>query len=91
MLRKQFAMDRSQSGAVDFSRDFPALTVAPVDNAEKIHLRLFVDRCSVEAFGENGRYAMTNLVFPSDTYNKMTFESDKKSFIVKSLKIYRLK
>ena len=91
VLRKQFAMDRSQSGAVDFSRDFPALTVAPVDNAEKIHLRLFVDRCSVEAFGENGRYAMTNLVFPSDTYNKMTFESDKKSFIVKSLKIYRLK
>ena len=91
VVRKQFVMDRSASGIVGFSRDFPAVTVAPVRNTDQIHLRLFIDRSSVEAFGEEGEYVMTNLVFPSDTYNKMTFESDKKSFIVKSLKIYRLK
>lgn len=27
--RKQFVMDRSESGTVDFSKDFPAVTVAP--------------------------------------------------------------
>ena len=29
--RKQFVMDRSESGKVDFSKDFPAVTVAPVN------------------------------------------------------------
>lgn len=91
VVRKQFVMDRSESGIVDFSRDFPAVTVAPVGNTERISLRLFIDRSSVEAFGENGEYVMTNLVFPSEPYNKMTFKSDKESFVVKSLNVYRLK
>lgn len=29
--RKQFVMDRSESGTVDFSKDFPAVTVAPAN------------------------------------------------------------
>ena len=31
-------------------------------------LRLFIDRSSVEAFGDGGRFAMTNQVFPSEPY-----------------------
>lgn len=54
VVRKQFVMDRSASGIVGFSRDFPAVTVAPVRNTDQIHLRLFIDRSSVEVFGEDG-------------------------------------
>lgn len=90
VVRKQFVMDRSASGIVGFSRDFPAVTVAPVRNTDQIHLRLFIDRSSVEAFGEEGEYVMTNLFFPAEPYNRMVFSSDKGSYIVKSMNVYRL-
>lgn len=90
VVRKQFVMDRSASGIVGFSRDFPAVTVAPVRNTDQIHLRLFIDSSSVEAFGEDGEYVMTNLVFPAEPYNRMVFSSDKGSYIVKSMNVYRL-
>lgn len=88
--RKQFVMDRSESGTVDFSKDFPAVTVAPVNVDKELTLRLFVDRSSIEAFGEDGKFVMTNLVFPSQPYVKMCFEADKNGYAVKSLNVYKL-
>lgn len=90
LARRQFVMDRSESGTVDFSKDFPAVTVAPADTDKELILRLFVDRSSIEAFGEDGKFVMTNLVFPSLPYNKMRFTSDEKGYTVKLLKVYRL-
>lgn len=88
--RKQFVMDRSESGTVDFSKDFPAVTVAPANVDKELTLRLFVDRSSIEAFGEDGKFVMTNLVFPSQPYVKMCFEADKNEYAVKSLNVYKL-
>ncbi len=88
--RKQFVMDRSESGMVDFSKDFPAVTVAPVNVDKELTLRLFVDRSSIEAFGEDGKFVMTNLVFPSQPYVKMCFEADKNGYAVKALNVYKL-
>lgn len=88
--RKQFVMDRSESGKIDFSKDFSAVTVAPVNVDKELTLRLFVDRSSIEAFGEDGKFVMTNLVFPSQPYVKMCFEADKNEYAVKSLNVYKL-
>ena len=88
--RKQFVMDRSESGTVDFSKDFPAVTVAPANVDKELVLRLFVDRSSIEAFGEDGKFVMTNLVFPSQPYVKMCFEADKNGYAVKTLNVYTL-
>lgn len=88
--RKQFVIDRSESGTVDFSKDFPAVTVAPANVDKELTLRLFVDRSSIEAFGEDGKFVMTNLVFPSQPYVKMCFEADKNGYAVKSLNVYKL-
>lgn len=88
--RKHFVMDRSESGTVDFSKDFPAVTVAPANVDKELTLRLFVDRSSIEAFGEDGKFVMTNLVFPSQPYVKMCFEADKNGYAVKTLNVYKL-
>lgn len=88
--RKQFVMDRSESGTVDFSKDFPAVTVAPANVDKELTLRLFVDRSSIEAFGEDGKFVMTNLVFPSQPYVKMCFEADKNGYAVRTLNVYKL-
>lgn len=88
---RQFVMDRSVSGETAFSRDFPAMTVAPVSETGDFTLRLFVDRSSIEAFGDGGKFVMTNIVFPSEPYNKMKFESVRGSFTVKKMNVYKLK
>ena len=40
-------------------------------------LRLFIDRCSIEAFDTDGKMAMTNLVFPSEPYNTIKVKGGK--------------
>ena len=50
------SFDRRHSGIVDFSQDFPAVTVAPTfENDKKISLRIFIDKSSMEVFGNNGK------------------------------------
>jgi len=61
-------VDRTHSGEVGFSKDFPTRTEAPLKlNANRLRLDVVVDRDSVEVFAEGGRVTMTNLVFaPQD-------------------------
>jgi levanase/fructan beta-fructosidase len=66
--KQTFIMDRTKSGDVSFSEAFPCVTKAPTYGSMK-QLRIFVDRCSIEAFDVEGKMAMTNLVFPSEPYN----------------------
>ena len=68
--RQTFSMDRTKSGDVSFSADFPCVTEAPTYGTVK-QLRIFIDRCSVEAFDAEGKMAMTNLVFPTEPYNNI--------------------
>ena len=73
---RTFAMDRTASGNVSFSEAFPCTTVAPTHGRVK-QLRIFVDRCSIEAFDADGHVAMTNLVFPSEPYNSIKVKGGK--------------
>ena len=71
-----FSMDRTKSGDVSFSESFPCVTVAPTFGAVR-QLRLFIDRCSIEAFDAEGKMAMTNLVFPSEPYSILKVKGGK--------------
>ena len=57
--------DRTRCGETVFSQQFPAVTVAPV-HRKLTSLRIFIDNCSVEVFGNNGEVVLTNLVFPKE-------------------------
>ena len=74
--KQTFTMDRTKSGNVDFSEAFPVKTEAPTYGAIR-QLRLFIDRCSIEAFDAEGKMAMTNLVFPSEPYNILKVKGGK--------------
>lgn len=74
--QQTFTMDRTKSGEVGFSQDFPAVTKAPTLGKVR-QLRLFIDRCSIEAFDTDGKMAMTNLVFPSEPYNQIKVKGGK--------------
>jgi levanase/fructan beta-fructosidase len=74
--KQTFTMDRTKSGDVGFSEAFPCVTEAPTYGAIK-QLRIFIDRCSIEAFDAQGKMAMTNLVFPSEPYNTLKVKGGK--------------
>ena len=74
--KQNFTMDRTKSGDISFSEAFPCETKAPTYGTIK-QLRIFVDRCSIEAFDADGKMAMTNLVFPSEPYNNIKVKGGK--------------
>lgn len=92
MKKGTFCMDRRRSGSVGFSENFPVQTETALGiGKDELRLRLFVDKSSVEAFGDGGRFAMTNQVFPSEPYRHVEFYSKGGSYKVASWVVHRLK
>ena len=77
---RTFSMDRTQSGMTDFSNMFKTVSTAPTYGAIT-QLRLFIDKCSIEAFDAAGKMAMTNLVFPTQPYNNLVVKGGAKTTI----------
>ena len=89
---RKMSFDRRESGIVDFSQKFPAITVAPTyENSGKINLRVFIDRSSIELFGNDGEFVMTNLVFPNSPYTQLSIDSKNGDTNLNDLKVYDLK
>lgn len=64
--RQVVFIDRTKSGKVDFDPRFPGRHEAPLaPQRGKIKLHLFVDRSSVEVFGNDGEAVVTDRIFPS--------------------------
>ena len=92
MKEKKVSMDRRKSGEVGFNENFPMLTWTTIESGkDELKLRLFVDKSSVEAFGDGGRFVMTNQVFPSEPYTHIDFYSKGGAYKVDSFVIYKLK
>ena len=84
------AHDRRKTTSINYIDDFALATWAPIKKENKYALDIFVDKCSVEIFLNGGKVAMTNLIFPSEPYNRMCFYSKGGTFNVNSFNVYRL-
>ena len=73
-------MDRTKSGKTDFSNEFAAVTKAPT-YGKICQFRIFIDKSSVEVLDAEGKMAMTNLVFPTKPYNKLTLKGKGKYMV----------
>lgn len=61
-------VDRTRSGNVSFSRDFPGVQRAPLTASDgEVRLRILVDWSSVEVFTDAGHRVITDQIFPSST------------------------
>src|SRR4051794_17733828 len=85
-------VDRTRSGRVDFSRDFPGVQRAPLASRHgKVCLRILVDWSSVEVFAVGGRRVITDQVFPSADSDGVALFADGGSATLDSLKVRRLR
>jgi len=70
-------VDRTHSGKVDWSPDFPVRVYAPLKHsqAEFTTIEIVVDRNSIEVFAENGETVLTDLIYPSAGSDGISFYS----------------
>ena len=81
-----------QQNSVNYKNDFALGTWAPLYlcAGKTFHVNIYVDNCSVEAFVDGGRIAMTNLVFPTKPYNNIQLYSEGGNATFKNVKVYKL-
>ncbi|GAA0516964.1 hypothetical protein GCM10011581_21020 [Saccharopolyspora subtropica] len=91
--RQELSLDRRESGDVDFSPEFPAVTAAPLPlPADRLlDLRILVDRSSVEVFAEDGTVVFTDQVFPRPHSDGMAVFATGGRAVVKSLTVTPLR
>ena len=85
-------VDRTNSGRTSFSPAFPSVSSAPVkpDADGLIHLRVLVDRSSVEVFAGSGEAVITSAVYPSPQSTNVILFSDGGEMTVRSMAIHHL-
>ncbi len=76
----RLSLDRTFSGIIDFNPDFPAIHTMNIHDVAIHNIKLYVDQASVELFVNNGERVMTELVFPTKSYNLIKLEQENPKF-----------
>lgn len=86
-------VDRTASGDVGFSTDFPGVHRAPlaVGPTGEVTLRVLVDWSSVEVFGQDGSVAITDQIFPDPGSDGIEAFARDGSAVLKSVKVTPLR
>lgn len=90
--QKQFYIDRSKSGRVNFNEKFAEKTsIAPrISNEEKLKVTLLLDKTSIELFFDDGASVMTEIFFPKNPFQEFKALSNQ-SFSIHNLNANELK
>jgi fructan beta-fructosidase len=84
-------VDRSQSGITDFNGGFAKRHEAPLEvRNNKVKMHIFVDRSSVEVFGNNGETVITDQIFPDPSDTGLELYAAGGNVTLESLHIYAL-
>lgn len=88
---KELFVDRTRAGRSDFHPEFAGRHGVGLEGIDGLlRLRIFVDRCSVEVFADDGRAALTDLIFPDPDALGMDIFGLETGGTVRSLEVYLL-
>ena len=76
----KMVLDRKGSGLINFEKQFAEIihTLPYVISEKEVDIRIILDWSSIEIFIDNGKYVMTEQVFPTVFYNKLKMSSVEK-------------
>ena len=87
---REVFIDRRASGIINFNDGFAAIHTAPLDIKETVQLKIFVDRCSVEVFVNDGLTSLSDLIYPSMNGNGLEFFTEGGNVLLESLSVFQL-
>ncbi|MFF2243743.1 glycoside hydrolase family 32 protein [Arthrobacter sp. NPDC058130] len=71
-------LDRTASGNTGFHESFASVESVPVPLEDgRLRLRIFLDRCSVEVFAQDGLATITDQVFPAESSSQVGLFADR--------------
>lgn len=82
--------DRRKTNSMNYINDFALATWAPANLNGSHTLQILADNSSLEVFVDGGKIAMTNLVFPSVPYNKLSLAAEGEGFEINSVAVTKL-
>ena len=90
---KQFFIDRSNSGVVEFSENFALKpSIAPrFRKDDNLKINFILDKTSVELFYDEGETVMTEIFFPFEPFQTLSLETLAKKSSLKNLKFHEIK
>jgi fructan beta-fructosidase len=90
--KKQYLIDRTKSGKIDFNSEFAKTSFAPrlTNSKSSSNIELVFDASSVELFADDGFTVMTSVFFPNRRYTQLQIRNNKGA-IIKNLKLLPLK
>jgi len=84
-------VDRRRSGYDEFSSAFPCISSGPMKKRTDItKLHIFIDKCSVEVFGNNGETTISSKIYPDTGSLGIEVFSNHGKVKVKSLEFWEL-
>ena len=92
-LEQQAKQPARMVNSINYKNDFALATWGPLslcDGNQTYHVDIFVDKSSIELFVNNGRIAMTNLVFPVAPYENVKLYSKGGKAEFKNVKVHKL-
>ncbi len=88
---EELYVDRRNSGYDEFSEEFPCVSKGPLKNRTgTIKLHIFVDKCSVEVFGNEGETTISSKIYPDSSSTGIEVFSNNGEVKVKSIEIWEL-
>jgi fructan beta-fructosidase len=88
--RREVFVDRTLSGEVSHSKDFPGRRAASVEKAERLKLHIFVDRSSVEVFVNDGERILSERIYPPEDSDRIELYTKGSGGNILSLQIWEL-
>lgn len=89
---KTLFIDRTRSGKIDFHEAFPAVHSAALEIADDtVSFQIYVDRSSVEVFGEDGLIAITDRIFPEADFSGLSVWAEEGAAELSVMEISTLK
>jgi len=83
-------IDRTRSGLVSFSPDFPGRHRANLHWTSPVKLHIFLDRSSIEVFANDGETVLTDRIYPSPGSDGFEIYSESADAQIPLLKIWKL-
>jgi fructan beta-fructosidase len=90
LAHSEVYVDRTRSGEVSFSKDFPGRHSAKIERGASVKLHVFVDRSSIEVFVNDGERVLSERIYPPAGSDGIEVFGDEKGARVVSLNVWEL-
>jgi fructan beta-fructosidase len=91
VCEEKLYVDRRKSGYDEFSSVFPGVNSGPMKNRTDItKFHIFIDKCSVEVFGNNGETTISSKIYPDPGSLGIEVFSNHGKVGVKSMELWEL-